>query len=240
VHGRRRRSGSGSRRDHGARAGVEGGSSGLCTTHAHRKTSMRRITPFTFSQVRPGSTGWMGASHPREWLSSPHPRCSIVDVLLHDYQGPLLLWSLHEMQQRQHTDPASYFQVAQLHEAYCTHWSPFFLLWHRAYVRKFEIELQKTAAGVARERFSNDERFAEAAGSLCLPYWDPIDDERPMPDVLRNDDPVTGMISVRKGLGPETESILSPLSGLRLPSSLDSTENVAEVRLCLSLGDCTA
>lgn len=120
------------------------------------------------------------------------PRLEIHDLRKDEDQWNIYLLALQSFQIMDASDPLSYYQIGGIHGApwteyndaapcegcdlqqgYCTHSSPLFPTWHRAYVALFEQSLQANALAVA-DQFGGDdrERYLAAAQSLRSPYWD--------------------------------------------------------------------
>ncbi|KAF2234243.1 Di-copper centre-containing protein [Viridothelium virens] len=107
-------------------------------------------------------------------------------------QFNLYLLGLQKMQAVNQSDPMSWYQIAGIHgmpyipwddvqaapgqddNGYCAHYSTLFLTWHRPYLALFEQVLYEKVTEAANEFPTGAlrQRYAQAAMSFRIPYWD--------------------------------------------------------------------
>ncbi|KAF2793120.1 Di-copper centre-containing protein [Melanomma pulvis-pyrius CBS 109.77] len=105
-------------------------------------------------------------------------------------QWSLYLLGLRAFHDSEQTNPLSFYEISGIHGrpykvwqdaqglpgklgGYCPHQNPLFLAWHRPYLVLYEQEIYKYVRDIAlRSAPHLVERFASAADSFRLPYWD--------------------------------------------------------------------
>jgi tyrosinase len=104
----------------------------------------------------------------------------------------LYLLGLDRMQKVSQDDPLSYYQIAGIHglpytewdhvgddndqksSGYCSHSSILFATWHRPYLALYEQSLYANIQAVVKQypAGSRRDRYAKAASTFRMPYWD--------------------------------------------------------------------
>ncbi|KAG5943650.1 hypothetical protein E4U60_006532 [Claviceps pazoutovae] len=147
-------------------------------------------------------------------------------------QWDVYIRALRSLQDKDESDPLSYFQVAGIHglpyiewenggplradgwRGYCPHGESLFLPWHRPYVLLFEqvlvAEAQKIAATYPESVRS---QYVDAANTLRAPFWDWSRDSNVPPCSV----PATLTVNIPDGENLTTTRIKNPLQTYTYP-----------------------
>ena len=153
------------------------------------------------------------------------PRLEMRTLQQNADQWNLFLLAMQDFKGADQTLIDSYYTIAQIHgvpnvpwdgvgpngggTGYCTHVSPLFPAWHRAYMALFEQAfINHVNIIVSQFQGADQQRYAQAAATLRVPYWD-------WAAVYPSGDPVmpTSMtdfqITLNTPTGPQT--VINPL-----------------------------
>ena len=117
------------------------------------------------------------------------PRLEVRQLQQNADQWNLFLLAMQDFKAMDQSPIDSYYSISEIHgvpnvpwdgvngdpnqgQGYCTHFSPIFPAWHRAYVSLFEQALINHATTVANQFQGPDrDRYLAAASTLRMPYW---------------------------------------------------------------------